>query len=277
MESSEEEFQELSKVNSVGRSRKLIFQVAVGEEANSRLYDSCIASVAAYANDIQAEHLVIREPILRIAPDFERSQRSKESVSRHGGFLPVFEKEYAFDLLRNYDEVLVLDADVKVRIGSPDIFCALPTWADFGAVVERDMPITESYREKIRSYSIAQYLPLTDVDWFWTTGRGAEFFNMGVFVIRKGILPLLKEGSAREWLLQEKFKDFVNGRGPWKWSTDQTLLNYWVRTNDVSIARLDWKWNCLIGAVDKSHIDKSYFRHFFLGGRLAASNEESRS
>ena len=57
--------------------------------------------------------------------------------------------------------------------------------------------------------------------------RGFEYFNMGLMVINSEIFkPYLKGQSPREFLNRTEFQRFVDGVGAWKWSTDQTLLNY---------------------------------------------------
>ena len=74
--------------------KTLIYQVYVGQK--SALYDHCIASVKAYAKSIGADYHCQTQPILRIKPSPFTSNRSKEAVERLG-YLPIYEKENAFD------------------------------------------------------------------------------------------------------------------------------------------------------------------------------------
>ena len=53
----------------------------------------------------------------------------------------------------------------------------------------------------------------------------------------------------------------MDGIGAWKWSTDQTLLNYWIRKEKMTIKNLNWKWNALFTAIDNSKIKEAYFVH----------------
>ena len=59
--------------------------------------------------------------------------------------------------------------------------------------------------------------------------------------------------------------------GPWKWSTDQTLLNYWVKKEKMTVNNLDWKWNGLFTA--NTNIKECNFVHFFLKDKLPNRGE----
>ena len=75
--------------------KRMIFQVSVGKP--SKLYEHCIESVAHYCANHDIEHIVLTQPKLRIKPDIFSSGRSEESYMKYGGYLPIFEKENAFD------------------------------------------------------------------------------------------------------------------------------------------------------------------------------------
>jgi hypothetical protein len=59
--------------------------------------------------------------------------------------------------------------------------------------------------------------------------------------------------------------------GPWKWSTDQTLLNYWIKKEQMKVKKLHWKWNGLYTANTK--INECHFVHFFLKDKLPQNGE----
>ena len=59
--------------------KKLIFQVSVGKP--SKLYQTCIDSVARYCKKYGITHKVLYEPKLKIVPDPNRNGRSKEAVA----------------------------------------------------------------------------------------------------------------------------------------------------------------------------------------------------
>jgi hypothetical protein len=236
---------------------RLIYQVAVGEVP--AFYDACIGSVSAYCARHGITHVIQREPELKISP-----LCSKRSVNAlRLGYLPIFEKSCAFSYLCDYEQVLILDADVYIRDFAPDIFeeSACP----FAGVIEREMPLTQAYAEKVRKHSDGQFLELTDVDWKWD-GRGAEYANMGVMLLHKNVLPYLRGQTPEQFIRRPEFERFVNGEGHWKWSTDQTLLNYWVKKSGMATQNLSWKWNALYGAVQS--VTEAYFVHFFLSAKL---------
>jgi hypothetical protein len=248
--------------------RRLVYQVYVGPR--SELYDFCTSSVQDYCEAHGFAHIVQTEPILRIEPDPATSGRSM-GASRLG-YLPIFEKENSFAYLETFDQVAVIDADVWARPGAPSIFAELEPGDDFAACVERDMPLTSRYRQKIRKYSSQQYRPLTDVDWRWDDD-GAEFCNMGVMVFTRGLLQFLDGQTPTEFLHRGEFARFVDGLGFWKWSTDQTLLNWWLRSRRAVVRHLDWRWNALYAATLPGHCERAHFVHFFLRDHLPNKGE----
>ena len=250
--------------------KTLIYQVKVGPNP-PKFYDTCIDSVTKYCVKYNIEHFVQTEPALKIRP--VNSFRSKEAVERFG-YLPIYEKENAFTCLGDYDKVAIIDSDIFIRDQAPNIFEHLEDEYDFGGVLERDLPATELYIKKIRAYTKGQYGPLTDVDWKWDPKSGGEFFNMGLMVMNKSILKYLNGMTPKEFITQPAYEKFVNGEGAWKWSTDQTLLNYWVKKSGMKYKTMDWRWNGLFKAVKDNMICESYFIHFFLSSRLPKGGDE---
>jgi len=251
---------------------RLIFQVAVGQQ--SALYEHCIKSVNQYCKLHDIEHIVLRKPVLRICPDIFATNRSKESYTKHGGFLPVYEKQRAFDYFDQCEQIAIIDADIYIRPNAPNIFDQLSDNCSFGACVERDMPITTEYAKKIHNYSHMQYQSLKDVDWEWN-GSGAKFYNMGVIVMNKSIVPFFKGQDSRQFLDRVEFKRFIDGDGAWKWSFDQTLLNWWIKKeNDLQVADIDWRFNALYKGVKDENIKDAYFIHFFLKDKLPNGGED---
>ena len=100
--------------------KTLIYQVAVGKP--SKLYEHCIESVGNYATKIGSDHIVLTSPKLRIKPDPFNSGRSRESWEKYGGYLPIYEKENAFDYLEEYDKIAIIDADIYIRPNARNIF-----------------------------------------------------------------------------------------------------------------------------------------------------------
>lgn len=250
--------------------KRMIYQVAVGAQSN--LYKHCIKSTAEYCKKYGIEHIVQTEPVLRIRPDLERTGRSKEAVERLG-YLPIFEKETAFLHINKYDQIAIIDSDIYIRPTAPNIFKDFPEECAFGAVAERELPCAKKYKSKIRKYSKAAFEPCKDVDWKWND-LGAEFYNMGMMVINcKQFAPYLKGQSPKEFLSRPEFKDFVDGVGYRKWSTDQMLLNWWVKKEKIPTLNMNWKWNGLYKGIEDSKLPEAYFVHFFLKDKLPAHGE----
>lgn len=240
----------------------LIYQVYVGN--NNSLYDICCKSVNDYARRIGAEHIIQRDPILKIRP--VNSHRSVEAVERLG-YLPIYEKENAFDLLNAFDNILILDSDIFVKSTAPDIFNEIESY-DFAGVVEREMPITKKYAHKIKKYSDGQYRPLAnEADFLWNE-LGAEFFNMGLMLCNKSLRTYLNNETAKQFITRKEFERFVNGEGAWKWSTDQTLLNFWIKKYKINSKHLSWKWNALYRGIEDNLLKDAYFVHFFLSNYI---------
>lgn len=255
--------------------KRLIYQVSLGGEAKSKLYEKCIESVADYCKKYTIDHKVQKEPILRIKPDPFTGNRSNDSYMKHGGFLPIYEKENAFDLLDDYDQIAIIDADVYIRPDAGNAFEDFGAHHAFGAVVEREMPLTSEYKQKITNYSRMQYATLQDVDWKWNE-LGGEFCNMGVMFINSSkFKPYLRGQTAKQFLDRYEFKRFIDGEGAWKWSTDQTLLNWWVKKTDMPVKHMNWRWNGLFTA--NTQIDKCDFVHFFLKDKLPHKGEDLAS
>lgn len=248
--------------------KRLIFQVYVGKP--SKLYDFCVNSVKNYCKLHNFDHHILKFPKLRIKPDPFMTGRSKEATERLG-YLPIYEKENAFEFFPEYDQIAIIDSDVFIRENSPNVFESLGTKHDFGGVVEREMPITDQYRSKILNYSHMQYANLRDVDWKWDNNYGGEFFNMGIMILNKSIHNYLKGQTPLQFIRRPEFKRFVDGEGNWKWSTDQTLLNYWMKKEKINVKHLSWKWNGLFTANTK--IKDCYFVHFFLKDKLPERGE----
>lgn len=250
--------------------RRMIYQVAVGKP--SKLYEKCIQSVSYYCKLHDIYHHVQREPILRIKPDPFNMNRSKESYEKYGGYLPIYEKENAFEYLDEWDQIAIVDADIFIREDAPNIFDDFDVDKAFGAVVEREMPITPEYKKKIIQYSAMQYSRLHPKVDFNYNGQSFEFFNMGMILLNcKKFKPFLKGQSPREFIERAEFKDFVDGVGAWKWSTDQTLLNYFIKKYQVPVKKMHWKWNGLYTA--NTQIQDCHFVHFFLKDKLPAGGE----
>lgn len=249
--------------------KRLIYQVYVGKR--TKLYNTCTASVKEYCNKHGIDYYQQTVPKLRIKPDIFLTNRSRESYEKHGGFLPIYEKENAFEYLNTYDQVAIVDADIYIRPDAPNIFEELGDH-DFAGCVEREMPITPEYKAKIHNYSHMQYANLKDVDWKWND-FGGEFMNMGLMVMNSSFKNYLKGQTPKQFLERKEFKKFVDGMGNWKWSTDQTLLNWWIKKESMNVKHLPWNYNALYKGVQDKMLPEAYFIHFFLKDKLPGKGE----
>ena len=184
--------------------------------------------------------------------------------------MPIYEKENAFGYFDKYDQIAIVDADIYIRGSAPDIFEHLEPEFDFGAVVEAEMPIEPWYVQKIANYSRMQYGNLK-INWPYNDKTGFPFMNMGLMIMNKSFAKYLKGQTPKQFIERAEFKPFVDGLGTWKWSTDQTLLNYWIRKEKMNIKAMDWKWNGLFTA--NSRIKECHFVHFFLRDKLPNRGE----
>lgn len=252
--------------------KTLIYQVYTGKR--SKLYDACTSSVKEYAKRIGSDYICQRQPILMIKPDPFITNRSKESYEKYGGFLPIYEKENAFAYLKSYDKVAIIDADIYVRDTAPNIFGQCNPGIDFAAVLERDMPVTAQYSAKIANYSRMQYgqNPISKL-FDWKHKSGANFYNMGMMVLDKSIEKYLRGQTPQQFLRRPEFKAFIDGMGAWKWSTDQTLLNVWVKEEKMKVKNLPFHWNGLFTGIEMDKIKECYFVHFFLKDKLPNKGE----
>ena len=130
--------------------KRMIYQVYVGKRR--RLYDHCTNSVKKYCEEHGIDHVVQRTPILMIKPDPFMTNRHPRATQPLG-CLPIFEKECAFAHWKKYDQIAIIDSDIWIRPGSPNIFDELDPYVAFAGVLERDMPIEPWYQQKIINYS----------------------------------------------------------------------------------------------------------------------------
>ena len=244
---------------------RLIYQVntidpLVGKR--SKLYEWCIESVKKYCEKYNIDHILQTEPILRHGP-VDWRYRSEDSRKR--GFMPIYEKENAFAYFDRYDQIAIVDSDIYIHDHAPNIFEHISPDADFAGVLERDMPLTDEYKRKVTHYSRAQYQWLHEKGYadFKPNNLGYEFYNMGLMLMNKSIAKYLLGQTPKQFLSRKKFQPFVEGRGAWIWSTDQTLLNFWVRNAKMNLQRLDWRWNAMFKAITDEAQKEAYFTHIF--------------
>ena len=249
--------------------KRLIYQVYLGEE--KKLYNHCTESVKRYAETIGADYKILTSPKLRITPNiFRTDRRDKTGGWKKLGYMPIFEKENVFDYFKDYEKCCVIDSDIWIRPGSPNIFNEIED-ETVASVYECDLPMNEAYAQKIKGYSTSMWSNY-DYDWEWNPRTGGAFFNSGVMLYNsKKMLQALNGMSPRQFLEQSMLADFVDGVGPLKWQSDQMTLNYWFKAKGINVKKLNWKWNALYTAV--LDIKEAFFVHFFLKDKLPNGGE----
>jgi hypothetical protein len=65
----------------------------------------------------------------------------------------------------------------------------------------------------------------------------------------------------------------VDGKGPFKWQSDQITLNYFFKKEGIEVQILDWRWNALYTALEGDKHKESHFFHFFLRDLLPEKGE----
>lgn len=247
--------------------KTLIYQVKVSNPP--AFYDVCIDSVKNYCNKYGADHIVQTTPILKITSS--HPQR-KGAMDRHG-FLPIFEKENAFNYLDQYDKICIVDSDIYIRDTAPNIFDEIDMETAFAGVRECDMPLTAQYYHKITGFSRNQYADFPHI--MKEDGKyGVPFYNMGLMLFTSKLADYLDGQTPEEFIRRKEFSRFVDGVGHHRWSTDQTLLNYWVKTTNMPTKNLDWKWNALYKGVRDDVVFQAHFIHFFLSAKLPQKGQE---
>jgi len=257
--------------------KRLLFQIYLPIRGESNLYNFCTDSAARYCKKYGIDHVIMREPKLRINPEMSRTQRNKVGLMKEAGYLPIFEKEWAFTYLDDYDQIAVVDADIYIRDNAPNIFEEIPPdQYDWGGVLERDLPLTGGHRNKIRGYSRDMFkkAPCNDVDWEWKDDIAA-FMNMGLMVFNNTIRKYVPEYKTPDKFIHRPlFKDLVDGVGLFRYSTDQVLLNYWLKKDGARVKYLDWKYNALYRGAEDSKIPEAHFVHFFLKDHIRPGKGE---
>jgi hypothetical protein len=90
-------------------------------------------------------------------------------------------------------------------------------------------------------------------------------------VMNKSLKEYMHGQTPKELIRRPEFKDLVDGINYWRYSTDQVLLNYWLRREKANVKALDWKWNAMYRGTDD--MSNANFIHFFLKDHLPNKGE----
>ena len=181
-------------------------------------YDLSIESWKRWANKNDCEVFVLTEPVVDL------SEMS-----------PIIMRHYVFDLLENsgieYDQICMVDADTIVHPDCPNFFeltehkfCAVHNDGDYDWVIRS----IENYEYELDNN--------TDVKPFHVW----EYFNTGFMITNKSYEWLHKKLLNFYWKHKDKIVSLQQKYGV---GTDQPLMNYMVRHNDVEVKLLPYQFN----------------------------------
>ena len=247
-----------------------MYQVSVGNPPPPYCA-TCNASVKRYCEKFDIDHIVQRDPILKIKP-LNNQRQGRAAMTKD--YLPIYEKENAFALLGEYDKVCIVDSDIYIRDNAPNIFDQIDLDTPFAGVRECDAPITPEYRNKLLKFSKGQYETFPEIMKEYDKSHGVPFYNMGLMLFTTKLLEHLNGDTPEQFIRRKEFEPFVNGEGHWQWSQDQTLLNYWIKTEGIVTKNLDWRWNTMFKAARDDMLHEAYFIHFVLSSKLPRGGAE---
>lgn len=214
-------------------SKNIIFITAVripGKESRSSSYDIGIASFRDWAKKHNCDVVVLDELL------FPNEQMR---VNYH--------RYYCFDLLENsgieYDQILLTDADAIIDPNCPNFF----------EMTDRKYTVTrcdgnfdwicrskenyEAHFGKLESYNLWNY------------------FNAGFQVVNKSHRQLFQQFIEFYWLNADTVISMQNKYGV---GTDQALLNYFIRTQNIDMQYLPYRY-CMADLPMKNLINDLKF------------------
>jgi len=74
-----------------------------------------------------------------------------------------------------------------------------------------------------------------------------------------------------DFLSRTEFERFIEGENDWHLSTEQTLINFWIKKYNIKTKDLSWKWNAFYGILNEQKINEAFFVHFFQDMRYLSS------
>lgn len=201
--------------------KNIIFLINIKNPSKSNRtqgYDLSIESWKQWADKNGCEVFVLTEPVVDL------SQMS-----------PIIMRHYVFDLLENsgieYDQICMVDADTIVHPDCPNFFeltehkfCAVHNDGDYDWVIRS----IENYE-----YELDGKVETKPED-LW------NYFNTGFMITNKNYKWLHEKLLVFYWENQSKVKAMQQKYGT---GTDQPLMNYMVRHNDVEVKLLPYQFN----------------------------------
>ena len=201
-----------------------IYTIAVG---NNVFYNKCIQTIKEYAKRINTKLIICKD---------------LDSINNE---YPFLNKLKLADLLKNYDRILYLDADILIHPDAPNIFDTYTDTQYFYAFNEGELlPRINSVMKMCKIFDF-QYRK-------WGRKKGnLIYFNTGVMLMSKIHRKIFQAFDLELFLKEEELFDFY----------EQSYLNYLIQSNNISYHCIDYRFNHM-RCVNWDNKSKSYIIHY---------------
>jgi hypothetical protein len=187
---------------------KAICTLAIGE---NEFYRRCLKTHVDYAKKIGVRHLII---------DTGRIEFDS---------MPHLNKIKAFEYLKDYDEILYLDADVYIVSNAENIFDVyVNTASDIIALNEANYRFTNYQVE-----GVCKSLKTDSANWPRNKANNYDYYNTGVLLLRHGALRIAEEFDWKWFLLNPKAHI----------AFEQSYLNYIFQKCELILGDLSSEFN----------------------------------
>ena len=189
----------------------------------------CIDSQERYATAISADFVLLRAPISKVHPTFDR-----------------FNHLMAF--LRVYDRVVILDRDIIIRKGVPNVFDHLNAPLSMTRVGEFDAPVRQWGFDELKST-----YQLTDSDFHYDERGFPYYYCCGMMLASRDALDFF-EVNFKEELYRPSLRN------------EQAYFNWVYTRTRPTILDATTQWhNWLLHPSDVDSMMTTYFAHLFCG------------
>lgn len=162
-----------------------------------------------------------------------------------------WDKLWIFENFRDYDLVLMLDADIVINKDAPNIFDQISSDYDFAAVLDgnpngRFQFDDNWYRKKSHEFHLLhgsvkifdKYIPNFDKDLYWK-----YYFNMGVFLFRPSIMYPNSQEIKKLLFNNIEFYNYLDRFKNNSIFAGQNTLSAFISTQYQKLKLLDNTWN----------------------------------
>jgi hypothetical protein len=151
----------------------------------------------------------------------------------------VWNKELIFERAEGYEKIGIVDADTMIKWNAPNIFNSF----DDDFCMTRDLVNWNWVYSSIQNYS--KFFKNIQLDI-------SNYGNAGVIFFHKLYLPLFKEVFEFYQENKKELDSWDKGGG-----REQTILNFFLKKNNVDIKFIDGSWN-LLGMVKRGWLKSNH-------------------